>query len=552
VKDQMPQTSTPPTTAAAPFASGSNPFGRWLADRRLNTKILIIVGALGLISGGMGVFAISRMSVLSAGAEQLYRGSVVPTQQLGDLGRDIGDARATILNHAFSTTDTTKNSYEQQIRADDAAFERDVAAYRADAVDPALLEQFIAAWSEWRKVRDTRMVPASRRNDSAEVEQVRDTSLTPAAERATALLDRIDQAEDATASAAVDHARATYESTRNLTIIVQLVGLLVGTLLGLLIARVIVLGIGRISEAIAALARGDLTHRVQAGGRDEVGIMAGQLDDATRRLRETISRIGGSSQTLAGSAQEMSTVSGQIAANSQQTSSRADNVSSAAEQVSANVDTVAAAADEMTASIREIASSATDAAGIARGAVDLAHSANGTVAKLGVSSAEVGNIVKVITSIAEQTNLLALNATIEAARAGEAGKGFAVVASEVKDLAQETAKATEEISTRIQAIQTDTHAAVEAIRQIAEVIEKINTYSDTIASAVEQQTATTSEIGRNVAQAATGSTDIAENITGVAEAAQNTNAGVGEASRTADELARLSSELQSLVAEFTV
>jgi methyl-accepting chemotaxis protein len=184
--------------------------------------------------------------------------------------------------------------------------------------------------------------------------------------------------------------------------------------------------------------------------------------------------------------------------------------------------------------------------------VDVAQSANTTVAKLGVSSAEVGNIVKVITSIAEQTNLLALNATIEAARAGEAGKGFAVVASEVKDLAQETAKATEEISGRIQAIQTDTSAAVEAIGQIAEVIERINAYSDTIASAVEEQTATTSEIGRSVAEAATGSTSIAENITGVASAAQNTNAGVGESRRTSDELARLASELQSLVAQFRV
>jgi methyl-accepting chemotaxis protein len=206
----------------------------------------------------------------------------------------------------------------------------------------------------------------------------------------------------------------------------------------------------------------------------------------------------------------------------------------------------------MTASIRDIATSAADAAGVARGAVEVAQSANTTVAKLGASSAEVGNIVKVITSIAEQTNLLALNATIEAARAGEAGKGFAVVASEVKDLAQETAKATEEISQRIGAIQTDTDAAVGAIGQISEVIERINAYSDTIASAVEEQTATTSEIGRNVAEAAIGSTSIAETISGVAEAAQNTNAGVSESQRTAEELARLASELQGLVGQFRI
>ena len=145
---------------------------------------------------------------------------------------------------------------------------------------------------------------------------------------------------------------------------------------------------------------------------------------------------------------------------------------------------------------------------------------NATVAKLGESSAEIGNVIKVITSIAQQTNLLALNATIEAARAGEAGKGFAVVANEVKELAKQTAKATEDISRKIEAIQNDTKGAVEAIAQIGKIINQINDIQNTIASAVEEQTATTGEISRNVAEAAKGSNEIAQNITGVAQAAQ--------------------------------
>ena len=159
-------------------------------------------------------------------------------------------------------------------------------------------------------------------------------------------------------------------------------------------------------------------------------------------------------------------------------------------------------------------------------------------------------MVKVITSIAEQTNLLALNATIEAARAGEAGKGFAVVASEVKDLAQETARATEDISRRVQAIQADTGGAVVAIEEISRVIARISDFQTTIASAVEEQTATTAEMSRSVSEAANGSSEIAQNITGVAEAARLTTEGVQQSQEATGELARMSAELTSLVSTF--
>ena len=187
---------------------------------------------------------------------------------------------------------------------------------------------------------------------------------------------------------------------------------------------------------------------------------------------------------------------------------------------------------------------------VAAQAVTMVETTNESVGKLGASSQEIGNVVKVITSIAEQTNLLALNATIEAARAGEAGKGFAVVAGEVKELAQETAKATEDISQRIDAIQTDTAAAITAIDQIGSVIGEINDTQTTIAGAVEQQSATTSEIGRNVTEAASGSTEIARNITGVATAAEATTGSAGDTQRAADDLARMADELRQLVSQF--
>ncbi len=267
-------------------------------------------------------------------------------------------------------------------------------------------------------------------------------------------------------------------------------------------------------------------------------------------MRVTANNIAQSAATLAAASEELTATSTSMSASAEETSAQAQVVSAASEQVSKNVQTVATGTEEMTASIKEIAKNAADAARVATQAVKVAETTNETVGKLGESSAEIGKVIKVITSIAQQTNLLALNATIEAARAGEAGKGFAVVANEVKELAKETAKATEDIGGKIEAIQGDTRSAVEAIQQISSIINQINDLQTTIASAVEEQTATTNEIGRNVSEAAKGSSEIAQNITSVAQAAQSTTEGATNTLKAAGELAKIASDLESLVSQF--
>jgi len=260
--------------------------------------------------------------------------------------------------------------------------------------------------------------------------------------------------------------------------------------------------------------------------------------------------LGDTSQALASASQELLAVSQQMASSAEETAAQAGVASAAAEQVSRNVATVSTGAEQMGLSIKEIAKNAHEAAKVATAAVKVADKTNVTVAKLGESSAEIGNVIKVITSIAQQTNLLALNATIEAARAGEAGKGFAVVANEVKELAKQTAKATEDISRKIETIQADTKGAVGAIEQIGKIINQINDIQNTIASAVEEQTATTGEISRNVAEAAKGSKEIAQNVTGVAQAARSTTEGANDTKKSADELAKMAHDLQQLVGRF--
>ncbi|MBT3366063.1 MAG: methyl-accepting chemotaxis protein [Nitrospina sp.] len=301
---------------------------------------------------------------------------------------------------------------------------------------------------------------------------------------------------------------------------------------------------------VDSAANGDLTNTIDVKGDDAIGKMGEGLAKFLSDIRSNISNIADMAKKLTGSSEEMNAVSQEMAGNSEETTAQANVVSDASSEISKNVQTVATGTEEMGASIKEIAQNANEAARVAANAVKVAETANTTVGKLGDSSAEIGQVIKVITSIAEQTNLLALNATIEAARAGEAGKGFAVVANEVKELANQTAKATDEISSKIQAIQTDTEGAVDAIGEISMVINQINDISNTIASAVEEQTATTAEISRNVNEAATGSEEISRNISGVAQAAQDTSAGIDRNQVAANELADMAAELQKLVSRF--
>ncbi len=306
----------------------------------------------------------------------------------------------------------------------------------------------------------------------------------------------------------------------------------------------------RLCAVLDRVAEGDLTGHVEISAGSPLACAAQSTNRLVDVLRADIGSLVSSTGALGQTSSSLSTISESLANSSSRSFERAQTASTTSGDISVNVQTVASGIDQMSASINEIATSASNAARVANEAVGAAERTNDTVARLGESSNEIGNVLKVITSIAEQTNLLALNATIEAARAGEAGKGFAVVANEVKELAKETARATEEIGSRILGIQSNSSEAIAAIGDITSVITTINDISSSIASAVEEQTATTNEMARSLSEAVQGTNEIATSVNEVVELVQSSASGASDAAQSTSQLTGLAAELASLVGKF--
>ena len=335
------------------------------------------------------------------------------------------------------------------------------------------------------------------------------------------------------------------------TALIPVVGVVIAGLtitLTLWLSRRILRAIEQTRRVAERTASGDLTCKVTYTAQDELGQLAVSTNQMVSSLRDILFHIGKRAVTLASASEELSSVSSQMIVSAEETSRQASVVSSGSEQISRNVESVSVSVEEMIASIQEISKNTSEAAQVASIAATEAASTNTAVNKLGASSAEIGKVVQVINTIAQQTNLLALNAAIEAARAGGAGKGFAVVANEVKELAMETASATKDISLKIEAIQTDTTAAIQAIAKISDTIQQIKD----ISTSSLRDRAATRRVGRDRAEPerrVRGSTE-APPASCVAQIAKDTAGGSENTQKAAEDLSRLATELRELTLRF--
>jgi methyl-accepting chemotaxis protein len=545
--------STYPTSAAGGRSTRREPSGwRWFKDRGLGTKLFTVV--LVFVAVFTLVFGLGAISMV-AETSQTDQAAAISNQVLTPME----DARVAqvagqldVRRLAMAPNNARRDILLAAMATNDAQMQQAVARVDAHLTTPvASWDAFKSVQSRWQSLRDTTLVPLAKTGNTAAVDAAILAVPTMSSEARSALVTSAANVVQGRINAATTAVGAG--TARNVRLLV--IAFLVGVILAGWLARSVIgettRAVGGVKRSLDAMAAGDLTVLAPERSRDEVGAAAHSLTVAQGSLRAMLAKVAGTAQTLRSSAQELAASNVTIAESSEESSAQARTVAAASEEVSATVRSVAEGAEELSVSIRQIAKNATEAATVADQGVTFSKSTGTTVSELGRSSKQIADFVKVITSIAEQTNLLALNATIEAARAGEAGKGFAVVAAEVKELARESARTAEDIAGLIESNQTQTTSAVAAISEISAIIETINEHQRTIASAMEEQSATTNEISRSVTQAARGSGEIASNMAAVALVAADSSEVLGRMVVSVDDLAAMATQLHDRVAAFT-
>jgi methyl-accepting chemotaxis protein len=528
---------------------------KWFMNRNVGTKQILAFGAVLVLITFLGVFSLFKLYAVRATTVDMSDRRGPAIQSLSEMQSGLMQYRVSEMSYVFLNDPDERSLRSANMESGMTMVTKAEGEFEPFTDSPNEKQAFEAIKQDVDqcKAETQTIMGYTSKNDTADATS---EVLGSAAGAFSQLMSDVQAEIDLKVQGATEAKKANATLfKRSLWWILgtMLTAALLSVLMAIVTTRLIARPVRDAGVVVRRIAAGDITSEdLPVRSSDEIGELANNVNIMQHSLREMIASIFNCAEKFAAASLEFSSNYGQITANAAELSGQANVASSTTENLKRHLQTVVVGTEEMSITIQDISKNAIESARVASEAVKIAQDTNTAVTKLGESSMQIGQVVKVITSIAEQTNLLALNATIEAARAGEAGKGFAVVANEVKELAKQTGKATEDISRKISAIQSDTKESISAIATIGGIISHINAIAGTIASAVEEQSATTNEMSQNLTEAARGSIEIAKSMEEVAHVAQSTSTGAEGSQKAAEAIITMTADLHGLVSQFKI